>query len=237
MSAQPAVALEGVSAFAPAVIGRVMRQVSPEEARGSGWASALLISGGVLQIPQDAEIYGEGADAAAFYKVVDGVVRTCKFRSDGRRQIEAFHRKGDVFGFESGDAYRLTAEAVSDCTVIAYRRRGIEQLAATSNTLSQQLFGYFRQEMTRARAHALVLGRRSAVERVGAFLHDAAQRSRDGRTISLAMTRQDIADYLGLTIETVSRTLSQLERDEVIAMPVSRQIRVQDPAWLEDLAA
>jgi CRP/FNR family nitrogen fixation transcriptional regulator len=237
MFAQPTAAFEGASAVAPASAARTPRQDHADEAWGSGWEGVLLAAGGVLQVAHDAEIYGEGADAVAFYKVVHGVVRTCKFLSDGRRQIEAFHRDGDVFGFEAGNAYRLTAEAVSDCTVIAYRRKGVEKLAAASETLSQQLFGFFLQGMTRAQEHALVLGRRSAVERVGAFLHEAAQRSRDGRTIILPMARQDIADYLGLTIETVSRTLSQLERDEVIAIPVSRQIRVQDPSWLEDLAA
>jgi cAMP-binding proteins - catabolite gene activator and regulatory subunit of cAMP-dependent protein kinases len=164
-------------------------------------------------------------------------VRTCKFLNDGRRHIEAFQREGDVFGFEAGTAYRLTAEAVTDCSLIAYRRKGVEQLAAASETLSQQLFGYFMQGMTRAQEHALILGRRSAIERVGAFLHEAAQQSPDGRTISLAMDRRDIADYLGLTIETVSRTLSQLERDGLIAIPVSRQIRVQKPARLQDLVA
>jgi CRP/FNR family nitrogen fixation transcriptional regulator len=237
MSAQVAAALDRVSAFAPGFAARALLQDAAGDALGSGWERALPTAGGILPVAHGAEIYGEGDDAVFFYKVVGGVVRTCKFLSDGRRQIEAFHREGDIFGFEAGKNHRLTAEAVSDCTLIAYRRKGVEQLAATNETLSRQLFGYFMQRMSRAQEHALVLGRRSAMERIGIFLHEAAQRSPDGRTISLAMSRQDIADYLGLTIETVSRTLSQLERDEVIAIPASRQIRVRDPAWLEDLAA
>lgn len=236
MSAQLAAVQDRISAFAPAFAARTLLQDQVAEPR-SGWESALPTTGGVQQVAHDAEIYGEGDDAIFFYKVVRGVVRTCKFLSDGRRQIEAFYREGDVFGFEAGSSHRLTAEAVSDCTLIAYRRKGVEQLAAANETLSQQLFGYFMEGLTRAQEHALVLGRRGAVERVGAFLHEAAKQSADGRTINLAMTRQDIADYLGLTIETVSRTLSQLERDDIIALPTIRQIRVRDASWLEDLAA
>jgi CRP/FNR family nitrogen fixation transcriptional regulator len=236
MSAQLAAALDRVSAFAPAFAARSLLQAdaAPSE---TGWDRALPTTGGVIQIAHDSEIYGEGDDAVFFYKVVKGVVRTCKFLSDGRRQIEAFHREGDVFGFGPGASHRLTAETVSDCTLIAYRRKGVEQLATTNETLSQQLFGYFMEGLTRAQEHALVLGRRSAMERVGAFLHEAALQSADGRTITLPMTRQDIADYLGLTIETVSRTLSQLERDDVIAIPAARQIRIRDTSWLEDIAA
>lgn len=236
MSAQLAGVQDRVSAYAPAFAARSLLQDDGAEVRG-GWESALPTTGGVQQVAHDGEIYGEGDDAIFFYKVVRGVVRTCKFLSDGRRQVEAFYREGDVFGFEGRASHRLTAEAVSDCTLIAYRRKGAEQLAAASETLSQQLFGYFMDGLTRAQEHALVLGRRSAVERVGAFLHEAAKQSPDGRTINLPMTRQDIADYLGLTMETVSRTLSQLERDHVIALPAIRQIRVRDTAWLEALAA
>ena len=237
MSAQLTTPVDRMPAFVPAFAARTLSQGDTGDARSAGWEGGLPTTGGILLVPQDAEIYGEGDAAVLFYKLARGVVRTCKFLNDGRRHIEAFQREGDVFGFEAGTAYRLTAEAVTDCSLIAYRRKGVEQLAAASETLSQQLFGYFMQGMTRAQEHALILGRRSAIERVGAFLHEAAQQSPDGRTISLAMDRRDIADYLGLTIETVSRTLSQLERDGLIAIPVSRQIRVQKPARLQDLVA
>jgi CRP/FNR family nitrogen fixation transcriptional regulator len=223
--------------FGPAFAPRSLPQGNAGDARSANSEGGLPATGKVLLVPQDAEIYGEGDAAVLFYKLVRGVVRTCKFLNNGRRHIEAFQREGDVFGFEVGASYRLTAEAVSDCSLIAYRRKGVEQLAAASEVLSQQLYGYFVQGMTRAQEHALILGRRSAIGRVGAFLQGAAQQSQDGRTISLAMDRRDIADYLGLTIETVSRTLSQLERDGVIAIPVSRQIRVQKATRLSDLAA
>src|SRR3984957_5936447 len=90
---------------------------------------ALRAIGPVLHFAQDRDIYSEGGAADVFFKLVSGVVRTCKFLSDGRRQIDAFYVAGEVFGLEAGDAHSLCAEAVSDCTVIFYRRRGLERLA------------------------------------------------------------------------------------------------------------
>jgi CRP/FNR family transcriptional regulator, nitrogen fixation regulation protein len=199
------------------------------------WNDALAATGCMLHFTQDREIYGEGDAAEVFFKVVEGVVRTCKFLSDGRRQIDAFHVAGDVFGFEAGAEYRLSAEAVCNCTLTAHRRQGIDARAANDLALSQQLFLHAMRSMARAQDHSLLLGRRSAVEKVAAFLVEWAQHSAGGETIVLAMTRQDIADYLGLTIETVSRTLSQLERDAVIEIPTARQICIKDPAALRSL--
>jgi CRP/FNR family nitrogen fixation transcriptional regulator len=185
-----------------------------------------------LRFDQDCEIYGEGEEAAGYYKVVSGVVRTCRFMSDGRRQIDAFHVAGDVFGIEAGSLRTLTAEAVSDCRIIAYRRPPFDKAGAVS--VSQQLVVHLLRNFGRAQEHAVLLGRRSAVEKVAAFLLGWARQSACAGTIALAMTRLDIGDYLGLTIETVSRTLSQLERDGIIALPSVRQIRVMD---LEALTA
>lgn len=192
--------------------------------------------GAVQHFVADREICSEGSNADYFYKVVSGVVRTCKFLSDGRRQIDAFHVAGEIFGFESGSDYRLSAEAVSDCTVIAYRKNKQDLFAGNDALLSRELLSFAMRGMARAQDHSLLLGRRSAVEKVVAFLLDWAEKSADQKTISLAMSRQDIADYLGLTIETVSRTLSQLERDAIIALPSARQIRLRNLDALQDLS-
>jgi CRP/FNR family transcriptional regulator, nitrogen fixation regulation protein len=231
MSAQLALPQKLAPEMAPTTAARRPweQRAAPGRAAGDGGLSA---AGSVLHFAQDREIYGEGDAARLFFKVTSGVVRTCKFLGDGRRQIEAFHVTGDVFGFEAGEDYRLTAEAVCDCTVIAYCRREIERQATTSGALSQQLYAYALRSMRRAQDHSLLLGHRSALEKVAAFLTEWAQRSPASATITLAMTRQDIADYLGLTIETVSRTFSQLERDAVIALSTARQIRVRNPAAL-----
>jgi CRP/FNR family transcriptional regulator, nitrogen fixation regulation protein len=234
MSTSLAVSRNQVSAFAPAVIARSSRQPSAFQA---GWERALSTTGSVLQFSQDCEIYGEGEEAETFFKIVSGVVRTCKFLSGGRRQIDAFHVEADIFGFEPGAEHRLSAEAVSDCTVISYRRRGVERLAASNEALSQQLFSYAMHNMARAQDHSLLLGRKSAIEKVVAFLMEWADHTPRTGTIALAMTRQDIADYLGLSIETVSRTLSQLERDAMIELSTARQIRFRNPAALSALNA
>ena len=193
--------------------------------------------GSVQHFAQDREIFAQGDDADYFFKLVSGVVRTCKFLADGRRQIDAFYVAGDLFGFEPGAEHRLAAEAVADCTVIAYRKIKTDPFAGTDRHLSRELLDFAMRGMTQAQNHSLLLGRRSAMEKVAGFLLDWAQRSTDHRQISLAMTRQDIADYLGLTIETVSRSLTQFERDGVIALPCARQVEILDTDALEDLAA
>ena len=193
--------------------------------------------GSVQYFSQDREIFSEGAAAEYFYKLVSGVVRTCKFLADGRRQIGAFHFAGDIFGFEPGTDHVLSAEAVTDCTVIAYRKTKLDIYAISDRLLSQELLAFALHGMARAQKHSLLLGRRSAIEKVARFLLDCAEKSVDHRNVNLAMTRQDIADYLGLTIETVSRTLSQLERDNVIDLPSARQVRLCNLNTLEDLAA
>jgi CRP/FNR family transcriptional regulator, nitrogen fixation regulation protein len=198
-------------------------------------ADSLQPSGGVQHFVQDREIYGEGDNAAVFFKVVSGVVRTCKFLSDGRRQIDAFHVAGDIFGFEIGWEHTLSAEAVCDCTVIPYRRRSAD--STKDEVLSQELFSHAMRSFARAQEHSLLLGRRSAVEKVAAFLIEWAEHTPAGNIVSLAMTRQDIADYLGLTIETVSRTLSQLERDALIELPTARQIKLKNLVALQDMNA
>lgn len=191
--------------------------------------------GSVAHIPAEREIFSEGDAADVFFKVVSGTVRTCKFLSDGRRQIEAFHTAGDIFGFTFEEARTFCAEAVSDCNLIAYRRRGVEAAALHDETLARQLLSHAMQSVSHAQKHAFLLGRRAATEKVASFLLDWAARHGRKDHADLPMSRQDMADYLGLTIETVSRTLSQLERDGVIAIANARQIVFRNREALEDL--
>jgi CRP/FNR family nitrogen fixation transcriptional regulator len=207
----------------------------PGAPRPTPWAA--VPSGPVLHFTADGGIYGEGDETRSFYKIVSGVVRTCKFLSDGRRQIDAFHVAGDVFGFEMGAEHRLTAEAVTDCSVISYRRRGAEMSAASDDGLARQFLSHAMRSLERAQEHSLLLGRRSAQQKLAAFLLDLADRGPDDDMVELAMTRLDIADYLGLTIETVSRTFSQLERDDMIQLVSIRRIRLKDRGGLHALGS
>jgi CRP/FNR family nitrogen fixation transcriptional regulator len=198
---------------------------------------ALELTGVTVHAAADHQIYAEGDEARCFYKVVSGVVRTCRFLSDGRRQIDAFHREGDVFGFEAGADHRMSAEAVTECTVIAYRRRGLETMVSQDDRLGRWFFTHAMNCMASTREHSLLLGRASAAQKIAAFLLEVGDREGGGAVVDLMMSRQDIADYLGLTIETVSRTLSQLERDSVIGLPSARRVVLKDRRMLRGLNA
>ena len=191
--------------------------------------------GTLLTLGKGEELFAESDEAECFYKVVTGTVRSYKLLSDGRRQIDAFYGAGEVFGFEAGPEHRLSAEAVSECTVIPYRRRGFDSLAGRDERVAGQLFSYVMRCLERSQDHSLLLGRRSAAQKMAAFLLEMASRRPGVAVIELAMTRQDIADYLGLTIETVSRTLSQFERDGLISLSSARRVCLNDLPGLRDL--
>jgi CRP/FNR family transcriptional regulator, nitrogen fixation regulation protein len=195
----------------------------------------LRAIGSALHFDENRAIYAEGDDAAFFFKVASGVVRTCSFLRDGRRQIDAFYNRGDVFGIELGTEHSLSAETVCDSTVISYNRRDLRALAANSEGCSHQLFSYAMQSLALAQRHAFLLGRSCAIEKLAAFLIDWAGYSPGSDVLTLEMPRQDIADYLGLTIETVSRTFAHLEDKALIALPTARRIRLKDLEGLRDL--
>lgn len=186
-------------------------------------AGAMSLPGFVMGFSRNEEIFGEEEAAEFAYKVVSGVVRTMRILSDGRRQIDAFHLPGDVFGVEMGPMHRFAAEAVSDCQIVLVRRAHIDRAAAQECSVARELWTLAASDLAHARDHMLTLGRKSATERVGAFLLEMAERI-GGEAFELPMSRLDIADYLGLTIETVSRTLTQMERDGMIELPTCRGV-------------
>ena len=182
---------------------------------------------------RNAEIFAENDRADHIYKVESGAVRVCKLMSDGRRQIGAFYLPGDLFGLESDQVHDFSAEAIGDCVVRVVRRSVILAEAPFQARMVNQLWAQTMAHLQRAQQHILLLGRKCAQERIATFLLDMAARLSRGGDMELPMTRQDIADYLGLTIETVSRTLVQLERDGLIAIPASRRIVLRDRAALD----
>jgi CRP/FNR family transcriptional regulator, nitrogen fixation regulation protein len=191
--------------------------------------------GSVQSFAKDEEIFAEGDKAAYVYKVLSGVVRTSKLLSDGRRQIDAFHLAGDIFGIEAGDEYRFCAESVGDCVVVAYRRSHLAALTGSDAQLGQDMTMGMMRSLVRAQNHMLLLGRKSALEKIATFLLDMAERTADDSTLDLPMSRTDIADHLGLTIETVSRSFTRLERQGIIGLPSARRIVLSNRAALERL--
>jgi CRP/FNR family nitrogen fixation transcriptional regulator len=210
-------------------------QVAHEALPANPLSDLFAMSGATLRLARNEELYGEDEPAEYAYQVVSGTVRTCRFSADGHRQIGAFHGKGDVFGLGIGETHRFAAEAVTDATVLMVRRSLVMTAATRDVALAQALWVHAAAEIARIEEHSLLLGRRSAGERVASFLLDSASRS-EGGVVELPMSRQDIADYLGLTIETISRTLTQFERDRLIRMQSARRIGLASGSALEQLA-
>jgi CRP/FNR family nitrogen fixation transcriptional regulator len=210
----PALAMQGPS-------------VMPRTADQSGAGAARRFS-------RDEELFAEGDACSFFYKVVSGTVRTGRLLVDGRRQIDTFHLAGDVFGLESGGHHRATAEAVDDVVVIAYRRNRFASLVHDHPALGEQLVFSMLTSLDRAHDHIILLGRKTALEKMASFLLDMAHRRRGADRIVLPMQRTDIADHLGLTIETVSRTLTQMVRDGLIRLAdAGRTVILADKAGLQ----
>ena len=188
-----------------------------------------------MSFPRNAEILGEGEPADYLYQIVSGSVRIFRILMDGRRQIGAFYLSGDLFGLELGEEYTFSAEAVTNSKVLVIKRSAVIALAAKDSEFARQLWTLTSRELQRARLHALLLFK-SAPERVASFLLDMAERIQSGE-VQLPMSRQDIADHLGLTIETVSRMLSQFEQTGAIALPTCRRVALCNRAVLEQLVA
>ncbi len=189
-------------------------------------------AGAMLSFRRDQEIVSQEAPARRLFRVVSGVVRTVRLLNDGRRQVGAFYFPGDWCGVEPSAFHRFAAEAVSDATVEAHDRSSMIALA-DDRRFGAELTAAAIAELSRAQDHLLLLGRKTAEERVGAFLYDLYQRD----ITDMPMRRQDIADYLGLTIETVSRMLTQLQSAGIVQVSNSRRLRVLDAEALALLAA
>lgn len=202
-----------------------------------GAADPLGVEGVRMSHARNEEIFGESEPAGSVYRVLKGVVRTYRILADGRRQIAEFFLPGDVFGLESGLEHRTSAEAVSDCEILVLRRSKLAERAASDSPTAHKLWALTLNQLRRSEEHMLVLGRKSACERLAWFLLDMSVRIPAPDRVDLPMSRQDIADFLGLTIETVSRTMTQLQDEGVIALASSRQVVLRDKTALNDLAA
>jgi CRP/FNR family transcriptional regulator, nitrogen fixation regulation protein len=184
-----------------------------------------------------AEIYGEAESADYIYQVVEGAVRSYKLLSDGRRQIGAFHLADDIFGLENGSTHRFTTEAIVDTTVRLIKRRSLEHVAEADVLVALDLLNMTTTNLQHAEDHMLLLGRKTSLERVAAFLLEMDRRLTAAGVMALPMSRRDIADYLGLTLETVSRALSHLHDKGILGFlgQTQRQIVLLDRVRLAGL--
>jgi CRP/FNR family transcriptional regulator, nitrogen fixation regulation protein len=192
---------------------------------------SMHLMGAMMTYPRNTEIFGENEPADYLYKVVSGSVRTYKILNDGRRQVGGFYLPGDIFGLEFAEEHSLSAEAITDAKVLVVKRSALNALAGRDASVAQQLFALTGRELHRVQDRILLLIK-SAQERVASFLLEMAERAAQKNIIDLPMSRQDIADYLGLTIETVSRTLTSLETAAAIEVSTSRRIVLRNRAAL-----
>jgi CRP-like cAMP-binding protein len=189
-----------------------------------------------MRFARNVEIFGEDEQAEYLYHVISGAVRTYRMLDDGRRQVVAFYLPGDMFGVEAANVHQCSAEAIAESQVLVVKRSSVMAHAERERDLSRQLWMLTVRELRRVQQHSLVLIK-SAEERVAGFLLEMADRCSDSGAIELSMSRQDIADYLGLSIETVSRTITQLVQSGAISRETSRRIQFRNRAALRRLDA
>ncbi|MGH6736687.1 MAG: helix-turn-helix domain-containing protein [Methyloceanibacter sp.] len=217
-----------------AELPRDHRQLRP--APRTAGPESYLPSSVPMNFGRNAEIFAEGETAGYVYKLVSGVVRVSKLLPDGRRQISAFHLPGDMFGFEVDDVHHTSAEAVVPVKLVAFKWQSLLS-AGASTGLVHELLNRTMIGLRHTQDHLLLLGRKNALERLAAFLLEMTRRSGDRQVLDLAMPRHDIADYLGLTLETVSRMFAELKEIGLVRLESARRVHLLDPARLKAMAA
>jgi CRP/FNR family transcriptional regulator, nitrogen fixation regulation protein len=207
---------------------------APRPASTSGGFGTLDLMGSQMAFGPNEEIFGENEPAEYVYKVTKGAVRTYRILCDGRRQIGAFYFPGDIFGLEIGKEHQFSAEAIDKATVLVIRRGAVVSLAERDCNAARELWAFTGCELHRVQEHMMLMVK-SAQQRVACFLLEMSERLADREAIELPMSRQGIADYLGLTIETVSRTMTQLVSDHTIGLASSRRIVLRNLSVLREL--
>jgi CRP/FNR family transcriptional regulator, nitrogen fixation regulation protein len=191
-----------------------------------------------LNFGRNQTIFNEGDDADRVYVLLSGVVRLCKHMGDGRRQIVQFLLPGDLFSFMDLAGHSLTAEAVNATVVLCYPQRQLAQLGAQNPALRARFDALMAERLRGLQDHLVLLGRQTAMERVCSFLLSLQQRTgvREGDVLAVPMSRQDLADYTGLTIETVCRVLTKLRHAGAIGLPNLHEILLKNVRMLATLA-
>ena len=223
----------------PVITGGALRGIEREPFREPHDDLRALQEVGVTQsFTRNETIFADGDPAKYAYRVVSGAIRHSKLLADGRRQIADFFMPGDLFGFTDFGTYAFSAEAIGNVVVIRYARAQVDRLGDENSPLRRKLTMLLHERLSIAQSHLVMLGRQTVRERIASFLLQMAERGEveDGDGIDLPMGRQDIADYLGLTIETVCRAIGELKRAGVIAVPNTHQIVVNDVETLRGVA-
>lgn len=201
---------------------------------------AFAISGSLATYAPKESLFWEGDQAEFRYRVVRGTVCLYKLLPDGRRQVARFCHAGDLIGLSARANYQYTADALTDVTVQRIRCADLDAHMEDDPTLRRCVMASISEELNVAQNQLLLLGRKSASERVASFLvvmtEQAMRQGGDGHSVFLPMTRVDIADYLGLTHETVCRVFSQLKAQGIVRFSDPNEVEIADARALTDLA-
>lgn len=200
----------------------------------SNLTSQIDLIGTEVAFAKNGQFYGEGEPSTYLYKIVTGVARSYRMTAEGRRQIVAFYVPGDLFGFETGNTHTLCAEAVTNARIRVIKRASVVNRAAQDVDVADQLWLSASREIRRNQQHILQFGK-PARARVASFLLEMVRRMPSADAVALSISRQDIADYLDLRIETVSRTMTRLARLGAITLSSSRKITIRNSAALAQL--
>lgn len=182
-------------------------------------------------------LFHQGDDDHNIYKIETGVVRLYRVLSDGRRQIISLRFAGDILGLEAAQERRCSAEAITHVRFRSLDQNSAYRRLRDEPALASQLVNLLSTELENARGQIAVLNRRSAIEKLSAFILDLHRRQNNSPVIDLELSRSDIADFLGLTIETVSRNLTKLKTKRIIRLPEIHKLIILDMERLEALAA
>lgn len=208
--------------------------------QGSQITQGFLASVSTVQMVKPGKtLFAEGDDADTVFEIVQGILKLYKLLPDGRRQIMGFVSTDKLIGFSDEDTYEYTAEALTEVRLCRYSRAQFDRLLDEVPGFARRVLSARSRDLNSAQDQMLLLGRKTAMERIATFLLNLGkmQQRTGGALLHLPMTRADIADYLGLTIETVSRTLTKLKHDGIIDLPEAVEIRFVDRHRLEELAA
>lgn len=194
----------------------------------------------VQRVAAGRTVFTEGEPGRDLFTVTEGMLKLYRLLADGRRQITGFLTPGDLFGLVRGSGYAYTAEAVTEIGLCRLPRRRLDELLARHPALEHRLLASVNDELVAAQDQMLLLGRKTAREKLATFLllflRREEERGRDGTVLTLPMGRGDIADYLGLTVETVSRTFTQFRSAGLIRLPDPARVEIADRRALEALA-
>ncbi len=190
----------------------------------------------ILRCSRGRQVCCQGEPADRWFWIISGTARRSVIRRDGRRQIVDLLLPGDCFGFTNGDEYDDTVEAIARETYVALcMRRSAEAVAESDPQLAREIRRATFEALWRLQSQVVIVGRVTAIEKVGAFLLDMSARvsSRPNDRVVLPLSRYDMADYLGLSVETVSRSLTHFKQQGVIKLYGPRSVGIVDRLALE----